>query len=342
MSMNGIDTSSYQAALNLPNINYDFIVTKATEGDDYVNPYCDVHFQQAKGAGKKRGVYHFIDFDKDIIKQADFFVDNTVGYIRDAVFVLDWEGVHVDRVQDALTFLRRVRDRIGYNPGIYMSEWVENHYDWSPVVAEDFSLWIAKYSDYEIDNNYDMGHAGELPNVIHWDFYFMWQWTSKGRLGGYAGDLDCNIAYIDGAAWDKYAGIQSAQVPPVVINDPLPPVITTTTTRLPEPFPEPTTTTTTTSAPTTTTTTTAAPEDLSVPIKRENIEAAKTVGRNGILAAVSTLIAVVGDQLLNLIMGFHLSQDLLIALGGVAYATLLFIDKKWHENAGKIRGLIPF
>lgn len=262
MAMNGIDIASYQKTLNLDNISYDFVLIKATEGVGYVNPYCDTHFQEAKARGKKRAIYHFYDFDVDPIAQANFFVDNCIGYIRDAIFVLDWEGSGVADVNSALRFLQHVESRIGYKPAIYMSEWVENHYNWSAVAKNNNGLWLAKYADYEIDNNYDMSHAGQAPNCVHWPFYFMWQWTSKGHLNGYAGDLDCDIAYLTPAQWDKYGGVQTDAPKPA-------PTTTTTTTKA---QPQPTTTTTTTLAPapsrpgdTTTTTTTTVPAEQPTP-----------------------------------------------------------------------------
>lgn len=244
MSLRGVDVASYQASLNLGSIPYDFVLIKATQGTTYVNPYADKHFQQAKSQGKKVGVYHYAD-GGDAIKEANWFVDNCKGYIRQAIFVLDWEGAGVEFTGWALQFLKQVESRIGYKPAIYMSEWVVNNYNWQAVVNNNNGLWVAKYSDYEIDNNYDMTHAGKEPQVKWWPFFFMWQWTSKGRLSGYAGDLDCNIAYLTLEQWDKYAG--------VVAPTPVP--TTTTTTTQP-----PVTTTTTTEAPTTTTTTTQAPE----------------------------------------------------------------------------------
>lgn len=238
MSMNVLDISSYQGSLDLGNINYGGVAIKATEGNSYVNSYCDTHYQEAKATARKRAVYHFYDFNVDPVTQADFFVDNCIGYIRDAIFVLDWEGSGVANINLAQTFVQRVEARIGYKPAIYMSEWVENAYDWSWFVNNDNGLWIAKYSNWELQNHahdWDMSNAGQAPNTIHWPFYFMWQWTSTGLLSGYAGNLDCDIAYLNGDQWDAYAGSQPAQ-------------------------PAPTTTTTTTEAPTTTATTTAAPE----------------------------------------------------------------------------------
>lgn len=253
--MNGIDVSSYQSTLNIANVSADFVIVKATEGTTYVNPYCDVHYQQAKALGKKLGVYHFVGFG-DPIAEANFFVDNCQGYIGEAIFVLDWENGNVGDVQWALRFLKHVESRIGYKPMIYMSESVENSYDWSSVVRNDNGLWIARYRDMDIDRNYDMSNAGQDPKITDWPFYVIWQWTSAGRLNGYSGNLDCNRAYINGAQWDLYAGRRANPVPN--------PTTTTTTTQTP-PQPEPATTTTTTEAtpapiPTTTTTTTETPE----------------------------------------------------------------------------------
>lgn len=244
--MNGIDVASYQTSLELLAISYDFVAIKATQGDYYVNPDCDAKFQKAKAEGKRRLVYHFIDFNVDIELQAHSFVDNCRGYIRDAIFALDWEGHDVERVADALRFLQIVEDLIGYKPAIYMSEYVENNYDWSSVVSNDNGLWIAKYADYEIDNNYDTSNAGRAPVTVHWPFYFMWQWTSKGILNGYANDLDCDIFYGDADTWDKYAGVQppaptpATETPVAPVEDSTPtPTDTTPPAEAVEPEPTP-------------------------------------------------------------------------------------------------------
>lgn len=271
--LRGIDIASYQATLNLDAISYDFVMIKATEGSGYVNPYCDRHYQAAKRAGKKRAVYHFASFTDPIV-EANWFVKNCRGYIRDAIFVLDWEGAQVGRTAFALQFLQRVEELIGYKPAIYMSEYVENHYDWRAVVRGNYGLIAAKYADYEIDNDYDTSHAGLSPKTKYWPFYFMWQWTSKGRLKGYAGDLDCDIAYLSREQWDKYAGVQYPAPPASTVTTTTAAPVTATTTSgppaAPDPQPAPTTqqpplpgletTTTSTAAPVTATTTQAAPK----------------------------------------------------------------------------------
>lgn len=74
-----------------------------------------------------------------------------------------------------------------------------------------------------------------------------------------------------------------------------------------------------------------------------NIEAAKTVGRNGILAAISGLIAAIANWLIGVVANFDLPTDIIVSLGGLIYAALLYIDKVIHENKDtKLKGIVPF
>ncbi len=195
--MNGVDTSSYQGSLNVGNTNFQFCVIKATEGNNYVNPYCDTHYQECKNSGKLRGVYHFSDHG-DANSEAEFFVNNTKGYIGDGILVLDWEGNFVSDVNWAKTWLDRVYQLTGVRPLIYMSSSVVNAYDWSSVVNANYGLWVANYG---INN----GSMNSAPNVKWWSTYFIWQYTSVGRIANYNGNLDLDVAYGDVNTWNAYA-----------------------------------------------------------------------------------------------------------------------------------------
>lgn len=82
------------------------------------------------------------------------------------------------------------------------------------------------------------------------------------------------------------------------------------------------------------------PED---PNKDAKAEAAKLIGRQGLLAAISALIAAVADWVVNQLVGLSLPTEISVALAGVVYAGLLYLDKWIHENAKiKLKGLIPF
>ena len=215
MSLKGIDISNHQRGLDLSKIDCDFVIIKATEGKSYVDPSCDTFFQKALSLGKKLGVYHFANnSDNTAQQEADWFIQNTRGYIGKAIPVLDWEDNVTDNVPWALEWLQRVEEAYGCKPLIYMSESVVNRHDWSSVANANYGIWVAKYRDNLPDYNYDMSKAGNMPSIKYWSTMALWQWTSTGRLNGWNGNLDLDVFYGDAAAWDKYLGSSSGTVIP--------------------------------------------------------------------------------------------------------------------------------
>lgn len=222
MSMNGIDIASHQAGINLAAVPCDFVIVKATEGTTYVNPYCNMHVGQTLNLGKKLGLYHFAS-GGDANAEADYFVDNIKGYLGKALLVLDWEADAVNRgVAWAKTWLDRVQRRTGVKPLIYMSNSVVNAYDWSSVSSANYGLWNAGYyAGYET-----MGYNPQAPLIGGtgaWGGAAIYQYTSSGSLDGWGGDLDLDVFYGDGKAWDAYAGAKSMadSGPKQVAGDPV-------------------------------------------------------------------------------------------------------------------------
>lgn len=324
--MKGTDISNWQAGIDLKKIGGEFVIIKATEGTGYVDPSCDSHYQQAKQLGLKRGVYHFAS-GFDAIAEANFFVDNCLGYIRDAILVLDFEADAVNRgVGWAKAWLDHVYARTGVKPLIYMSASVCTRFDWSSVVAGDYGLWVAGYPD-----NSDSWDVPDFTYSIGaFPFWAIWQYTSSG------GKLDRNYAQMTPAAWDSYAGVQSSPTP-APVPDPTP-----QPTPVPTHSPEPQPTITPTPEPTTETT---HPEPVSSS-KDPVLEAMKNVGRNGIMGAISALITAGGNWALLQIAGFKLPEDITISVGALVYAGLIWIDKFLHERAkqveSKVKGIIGF
>lgn len=199
--LKGIDISHWQNGFTDFSA-VDFAIFKATEGINYVDNCCDKFYQQAKKQGKKLGVYHFARPDLNSAEaEANFFVENVKGYVKEAILVLDWEpgGGQISNVAWAKTWLDKVYSLTGVKPIIYMSQSPENSYDWSSVANSDYGLWVAKYGS----NN---GQQGTQPTIKYWKFYALWQYTSKGRVSGYNEDLDLDVFSGDTSAWDKYAG----------------------------------------------------------------------------------------------------------------------------------------
>lgn len=213
--LKGIDISKWQNT-SAVDLAQDFVIIKATEGVGYVDPTCDTKYQYAKSKGKLLGVYDFARPDLGgAIAEADFFVDNTTGYwqAKEAILVLDWEVGNLADVNWALTWLRRVRDRTGVKPLIYMSASTLGRANWQPVVDEDFGLWIAGYPNRYNVTNPPVPAEGEMPyNTAPWDFAAIWQYTSS------AGTLDRDVAYMSREAWGRYAG-NVPHVPVVTTKD---------------------------------------------------------------------------------------------------------------------------
>lgn len=62
MALNGIDIASYQASIVPANLKTtDFVIIKATQGVDYINPYFKNQYEKSKAAGKLVGLYHYVD-----------------------------------------------------------------------------------------------------------------------------------------------------------------------------------------------------------------------------------------------------------------------------------------
>lgn len=209
-----IDVSSWQTGINVTTSGAQIIVAKATEGIGYVNPDCDRVVQDALAAGQGVGVYHFAHTENDAVREANYFIDNTRGYIgKGIVPILDWEPSAPWYTGWALAWLRTVEAAWGTKPIIYMNQSTENSYDWSAVVAGNYGLWIAAYT-LGYTPIYGFNPPAAQPKIYHWPFAVAWQYTSTGYVGDWGGALDLSVVYGDLDTWYAYAGSgQSAPAP---------------------------------------------------------------------------------------------------------------------------------
>lgn len=198
----GIDISSHQGGLNVGALWADFVIVKATEDDDYENPYLASQANATLGASKRLGVYHFAR-PGDAQAQAHYFVAAAGAYVGRATFWLDWEADAVAQGPAwAKLFLDTVRALTGSTPGIYMNGSALNGYDWSSV-ASAYPLWYAggpNYSDYGTSYS-----DPAVPSVSYWGAPLIHQYTEDGVLPGYSGRLDLNRLR-DRATWDRMIG----------------------------------------------------------------------------------------------------------------------------------------
>lgn len=207
MSMKGIDISHWQQGINLTSVTCDFVIIKATQGTKYVDPCFQKFCAQAMSLGKKIGLYHYYG-SGELEAQAEHFLQTVRSYIGKAVLVLDWE---VDQNPDfkkgpALPkrFLDYVLAKTGVHPLIYMSKSVCREYNWAEVVKGNYGLWMAQYANKKPTGYQDKPWTDQK-GLGAFKGYAIHQYSSAGRLPGYGGSLDLDIAYMTPAAWDKYA-----------------------------------------------------------------------------------------------------------------------------------------
>lgn len=182
MTLKGIDIASYQKNLNCENIDADFVIIKATQGTSYVNPYCDMHYQQAKKSGKLLGVYHYArpDTGNTPEAEADYFLRNITGYIGEAILALDLECAGWQKYSEwSKKWLDRVYEKTGIRPLFYSSGDGFANFK-SMINAGNYGVWAAS------DGNWYDGTTVVIKQSVY-------------------DGLDHDVFYGDATAWHKYA-----------------------------------------------------------------------------------------------------------------------------------------
>ena len=206
MSMNGIDIASYQTRIDLSVVPCDFVIIKATEGTTYTNPDFTRAYAQAKAQNKLLGIYHYANGNTSASAEADYFLSVVGDRVGEAVLVLDWEqGGNAAFYSPAFAkaWLEHVYTKTGVRPLIYMSKSVTYSYDWSDI-AQNYGLWVAQYANTN-PTGYQSNPWTDSNGYGAWSAPAIFQYSGNGRLSGWNGDIDLNIAYMDATAWAKYA-----------------------------------------------------------------------------------------------------------------------------------------
>ena len=217
--MNGIDIASHQKGIDILNIDADFVIVKATQGDYYINPLMDLWLKQAEKAGKCIGIYHYSN-GVDPRIEAEFFYNAVKQYVSKAIMFLDWESNgrtkktgynpvcgRADEVEWTYQFLTHFHSKSGVYPGIYMSASVTRRRDWSKVAAIS-PLWVAQYANDNI-TDYQSNPYKDNKGLGAWKNEIIRQYSPSGSIKGFEQTekhkLDMDLSYIDKAEWTKIA-----------------------------------------------------------------------------------------------------------------------------------------
>ena len=202
MAIKFIDISNWQAGIDVVSVvkngGLSAVVVKATEGVGFVDKSCDGFVSKLRANGIRFGFYHFAR-NNSARAEAEFFRNNTKGYEKAGIPILDWEaGQSIAWVNE---FVERYHELTGVWPWVYGNAWRFNQ----GTVNTNCGRWVAGYPKNGItDINY--GINNDMPYKVNNGLVCAWQFSSSVRIGGYGGSLDGDVFYGDTAAWDKYAG----------------------------------------------------------------------------------------------------------------------------------------
>lgn len=211
MALNGIDIASYQTGIDLTRVPCDFVIVKATQGTRYVNPDFHRAMQQAIGAGKLVGAYHYAS-KGGAEAEARHFLDTVKPYIGKAILVFDWEegdNANFPSEQYAKRFLDFVRSEVGVTCFLYAGKYNVQAYHWASLANAGSPLWMAQYKNYT-PTGYQAEPWTDRKGYGAWSGALIFQYTSMGVLSGWGGRLDLNIAYMTATEWRLWASDQSS------------------------------------------------------------------------------------------------------------------------------------
>jgi GH25 family lysozyme M1 (1,4-beta-N-acetylmuramidase)/LysM repeat protein len=207
-SLQGIDISNWQRGINLAAVKPGFVIAKATQGNWFISNDCARQVEQALSLGIPTGIYHYVDGKGGAAGEMRYFVDNCRNWVGRVVFALDWESQGNSQWNNEAYLDSCVAELIkitGIPPLLYGSKSVlltlQN-------VANKYGcgLWVAQYPD-----NDPTGYKATPWNEGAYECAVR-QYTSTGRLAGYAGNLDLDKFYGDSAAWQRYANPKGTTV----------------------------------------------------------------------------------------------------------------------------------
>jgi GH25 family lysozyme M1 (1,4-beta-N-acetylmuramidase) len=207
--MKGIDISGWQKGIKLDKIDHDFVIIKATQGAKMTsNSFAD-QACQAFALGKKVGFYHYAG-GGGAEAEAKHFIEVVKPYLGKAILVLDWEGQENPNFGNcayAIDLLAQIKKLSGgITPFIYMSKSYVRQWAaaWA-TIAREVPLWCAQYANNQI-TGYQENPWTDAKGFGPWgDGCAIYQYSSHGRINGWASNLDLDKAFITPEQWDAYA-----------------------------------------------------------------------------------------------------------------------------------------
>jgi len=215
--LKGVDVSKWQGVINwdalAPAVDFAFMRMSVGcpdpgQSDDlYVDAQFVRNYNEATARNELVGVYHYCYPQyNEPENEARFVARSARRFLnKPTVIALDYEESSSKNPVDwANRFFDTLNAELGYRAMLYINKSLNDQYDWSPVVADNNGLWLARW-DYKetITENTD------------WPFVAVKQYSNKENIGGIS-PVDADLFNGTAEQFLKYCFDQTPVTPPVV------------------------------------------------------------------------------------------------------------------------------
>lgn len=202
----GVDVSHHNGNIDwnaVANSNIDFAIIRAGSTDVngeilYKDRKFETNYSGATDKGIKVGAYYYCG-----AYTAEGFEANAYDFLKflngksfDLPVYIDVEKASKQMSlgkKKLTTYILSALDIIssaGYTAGVYANrDWLRNYIDESRIKDSGYDIWMAQYPSgrYAVDPyDYDKSSMCEI-----------WQYSNVGRISGFGGNVDVNVAYVD-------------------------------------------------------------------------------------------------------------------------------------------------
>ncbi|MES2618738.1 MAG: GH25 family lysozyme [Bacteroidota bacterium] len=188
----GIDISHHQGNIDWQRLaaspdSVHFVILKATEGVQFIDPQFSYNWIQSGSLGIKRGAYHFFRADRPIEAQTIWYIKNVPLQDNDLPPILDFEqtgSLSNDSVISMIHYwLNNVQRYYKRTPIIYTNKklykaFIQTHFS-------SYPLWLA---------HYDTLNPTALKFSPDWR---IWQMSDRAKINGIGSSVDYNLILRD-------------------------------------------------------------------------------------------------------------------------------------------------
>ena len=188
----GIDVSEWQGVIDWNKVKaagIEFAMLRCGFGKNstQTDNYFEKNYKNAKAAGVPVGVYHYsyATTIKDAEREADFCLSLLKGKQFEYPIAYDVEDrtqakLTVAQLSDIIRAFCGKLEKAGYFVSLYANKsWLENKID--ADCRKRYDVWLAQWTS----------------KPTYKSQFGMWQYSSKGKVNGIAGNVDMNEAYKD-------------------------------------------------------------------------------------------------------------------------------------------------